>query len=84
MDQLRITAAYCIKESKLTKAAKLQLMNFLENEASDAQVMALILDGKVQVLDEMAEEIVNDRWDSKLLEIGPSVERMIKIILSNK
>ena len=77
MDQLRITAAYCIKESKLTKAAKLQLMNFLENEASDAQVMALILD-------EMAEEIVNDRWDSKLLEIGPSVERMIKIILSNK
>ena len=68
MDQLRVTAAYAVKASNLTKAAKLQLMNFLENEATDAQVMALILDGKVQILDEMAEEIVYDRFDSALLE----------------
>jgi len=68
MDQLRVTAAYIVKESDLTKAAKLQLMNFLENEATDAQVMALILDGKVQILDEMAEEIVYDRFDAALLE----------------
>jgi hypothetical protein len=62
MDKLRVTAAYFIKESKMTKAAKLQLMNFLEDEATDPQVMALILDGKIQGLDEMAEEIVNDRF----------------------
>jgi hypothetical protein len=68
MDRLRVTAAYFIKESNLTKAAKLQLMNFLENEASGAQVMALLLDGKVQALDEMAEEIVYDRWDAALLD----------------
>ena len=52
----------------MTKAAKLQLMNFLENEASDSQVMALILDGKVQILDEMAETIVCDRFDAALLD----------------
>ena len=54
MDQLRVTAAYFIKESDITKAAKLQLINFLENEATDAQIMALLLDGKIQILDEMA------------------------------
>jgi hypothetical protein len=68
MDQLRITAAYAVKESDLTKAAKLQIMNFLENEATDAQVMALLLDGEIQVLDEMAETIVYDRFDAYLLD----------------
>jgi len=68
MDQLRVTAAYFIKESDITKAAKLQLINFLENEATDAQIMALLLDGKIQILDEMAEDIVYDRWDAALLE----------------
>lgn len=71
MDQLRVTAAYVVRESDLTKAAKLQVMNFLENEATDAQVMALILDGKIQVLDEMAEDIVFDRFDAALLYEGP-------------
>jgi len=68
MDELRVTAAYYIKESGMSKAAKLQLMNFLENEATDAQVMALILDGKICRLDEMAEEVVYDRWDASMLE----------------
>lgn len=68
MDQLRVTAAYFVRESDLTKAAKLQIMNFLENEATDAQVMALLLDGKIQTLDEMAETIVYDRFDAALLE----------------
>lgn len=70
MDELRVTAAYFIKESNMTKASKLQLMNFLENEATDAQVMALLLDGKVQQLDEQAEEIVYDRFDAALLDEG--------------
>jgi hypothetical protein len=68
MDRLRVLAAYFIKESDMTKAAKLQLMNFLENEATDAQVMALMLDGEVQKLDEMAEQIVYDRWDAAMLD----------------
>ena len=68
MDELRVTAAYFVKESDLTKAAKFQIMNFLENEATDAQVMVLLLDGEIKSLDEMAETIVYDRYDSALLE----------------
>lgn len=68
MDRLRVMAAFMIKESDLTRAAKLQLMNFLENEATDAQVMALLLDGEVQALDEMAEQVVYDRWDAAMLD----------------
>ena len=68
MDPLRLTAAYFVKESDLTKAAKLQIMNFLQNEATDAQVMALLLDGEVQTLDEQAEIIVYDRFDAALLD----------------
>ena len=68
MDELRVTAAYFVKESGLSKAAKLQIMNFLQNEATDAQVMALLLDGEVQTLDEMAEQIVYDRWDAAVSE----------------
>ena len=70
MDQLRLTAAYFVKESTMTKAAKLQVMNFLQNEATDAQVMALLLDGEIQTLDEMAETIVYDRFDAALLDEG--------------
>ncbi len=74
MDQLRVTAAYFIKESNITTAAKLQLMNFLENQATDAQVMALLLDGRVQALDEMAEDIVYDRFKSSgMLEVNAGV-----------
>jgi len=68
MDELRVTAAYFIRESDMSRSAKLQLMNFLENEATDAQVMALLLDGKVQIIDEQAEEIVYDRFDAALLD----------------
>ena len=70
MDQLRLTAAYFVKESTMTKAAKLQVMNFLQNEATDAQVMALLLDGEIQTLDEMAEIVVYDRFDAALLDEG--------------
>lgn len=77
MDQLRITAAYFVKESDLSKAAKLQIMNFLENEATDAQVMALLLDGEIQTLDEQAEMIVYDRFDAALLDekFGAAVKK---------
>lgn len=70
MDELRFTAAYFVKESTMTKAAKLQMMNFLQNEATDAQVMALLLDGEIQTLDEMAEIVVYDRFDAALLDEG--------------
>ena len=61
--QLRILAGAVVTESELPKAAKLQLLNFIESEATDAQIKVLIMDGEVTYLDEFAEQIVHDRWD---------------------
>lgn len=60
--QLRIIAAAMIVESKLSKASKQQLLNFIKEEATDSQVKALLMDGKIVKLDEQAGEIVNDRF----------------------
>lgn len=68
--KLRLYAAEIVVDSELSKAAKLQLLNFIQNEATDAQVKALILDGKIFKLDEQAEEVVNDRFE--LLEVDPA------------
>jgi len=62
--QLRLLAAKIVVESKMSKGAKLQLLNFIKEEASDAQVKALLMDGKIVQLDEQTEEIVNDRFDN--------------------
>lgn len=70
--ELRLFTASIIVDSKLSKAAKLQLLNFIKEEASDVQVKALLLDGKIVTLDEQAEEIVNARFkQSSLNEIDP-------------
>jgi hypothetical protein len=83
MDILRVTAAYIVKESDLTKAAKLQIMNFLENEATDAQVMVLLLDGEIHVMDEMAESIVYDRWDASMLSEKGKILSKVKTFLKD-
>ena len=60
--ELKLFAAESVRDSKMTKAAKIQLMNFIEHDATDAQIKALIMDGKVTQLDELAEQVVQDRW----------------------
>jgi len=60
--KLKILTGSVITKSKLSKAARLQLLNFVQNEATDYQVMALLLDGKILILDEQAEQIVEDRF----------------------
>ncbi len=68
---LKIAAGSIITESKMSKATKLQLLNFVQNEATDHQIMALMLDGKVVKLDEQAEQVVEDRFKvSKLNELA--------------
>lgn len=84
---LRLFAAAVISESKLSKSAKLQLLNFIEEEATDAQVKALLMDGKIVKLDEQAEEIVNDRFETTkineaLLTEGPVGSIMGMLIFS--
>lgn len=85
MNELRVTAAYFVKESNMSKAAKLQMMNFLQNEATDAQVMALLLDGEIQTLDEMAETIVYDRFDAaRLSEAFSSTMKAARKVVTEK
>lgn len=60
--QIRLTAASVIVSSKLSKPTKLQLLNFVKEEATLAQVKALLLDGEIVTLDEEAEKIVNERF----------------------
>jgi hypothetical protein len=68
--KLFIHAGALVVESKLSGQAKLQLINWLKKEATEAQVKAFLLDGKVTFLDEQAEEVVNDRFEgSKIKEI---------------
>lgn len=62
INDIKIVAGTIVFESKLSKSAKLQLLNFIQNEASDAQVKALLMDGEITSLDEQAEEIVNIRF----------------------
>ena len=51
-----------INKNNISKYSKLQLLNFIKEEASNSQIMALILDGKIIKLDEQAEKIVEDRF----------------------
>jgi len=59
---LRIFAGSIITDSKLTKAAKLQMLSFVEGQATDEQIMVFILDGKIIKLDEQSAELAKDRF----------------------
>jgi len=60
--QLRIMAGAIVMESKLSKVAKLQMLNFIRKEATIPQIKVLLMDGEIVTLDEQAEEIVNARF----------------------
>jgi len=79
--QLRLIAAAIIAESKLPKQAKLQMLNFIKEEATDVQVKALLMDGKIVKLDEQSEEIVNDRF--KVSENGKRISKLAKEYTNN-
>ena len=60
---LKIVAAAIVVQSKLSKTSKLQLLNFIQYEATIPQIKAFLLDGEIVTLDEHAEEIVNKRFE---------------------
>jgi len=79
--QLRIIAGAIVTESKLSKGAKTQLLNFIQNEATDVQVKALLLDGKIVTkIDEQTEGIINDRFE--VSEAGGRVAKIRKTYAS--
>jgi hypothetical protein len=61
--QLRLIVGQIVVESKLSKQAKLQMINFVQKEATDTQVKVLLMDGNIVHLDEQTEEIANARFD---------------------
>jgi len=66
--ELRLIAAEVVSESSLSKEAKIQLLNFIQYEATIPQIKVLLMDGKVSMLDEHAEQIAEDRWNALLSE----------------
>jgi len=60
---IQLFVANRVMESKMTKLAKLQMLNFIK-EATEGQLMALALDGKITSLDEQAEQVVKDRFNT--------------------
>jgi len=75
--ELKLMAAYMVKESALTKGAKLQLLKFIQNEASDIQIKGLLLDGEILGdLDEQATEILEQRFS--VSEAGGRIATMRK------
>lgn len=69
-EDLKIISGVIVTESQLSKASKLQILNWLQKEASEAQIKAFLLDGKIVKLDEQAEEIVNERFEVHTLNEG--------------
>lgn len=61
--KLKVAAAIVVTKSKMTNEAKLQVLKFINTEATESQLKALLLDGEIVVLDEQAEDIVNARFD---------------------
>ena len=79
--QLRLTAGIVVIESKLSKGAKLQLLAFIQHEATDIQIKALLLDGKILTkIDEQTKAIINDRFE--VSEAGGRVAKLRKTTMS--
>ncbi len=72
--KLFIHAGGIVVESKLSGQAKLQLINWIKKEATEAQIKAFLLDGKITALDEQSEEVVNDRFK------GSDVQQMLEFV----
>lgn len=82
--QLRLVAGAIVTESKMSKGAKLQLLNFIQTEATDIQIKALLLDGEILTnIDEQTKEIINSRF-TNLMSIKKIDEKVKKFISSMK
>jgi len=75
--ELHIIAGSIVVESKLSKLSKSQLLNWIQTEATEAQIKALLLDGAITDLDDQAEEIVNARF-----EAGGRIAKLRKSVVS--
>jgi len=59
---LQLTAARFMVDSKMSKSAKLQMLQFIKNEATEEQLMVILMDGKIERLDEQGAQVAKDRF----------------------
>jgi hypothetical protein len=55
---LKVIAAYVVYESKLSRYAKIQMLRFIENEASENQLIVLVTEGEIRKISES--EIISE------------------------
>ncbi|MCK5601524.1 hypothetical protein KAR91_06645 [Candidatus Pacearchaeota archaeon] len=60
--ELQLFLGKSVTESKMSKQTKLQLLNFIQHEASTVQLMVLALDGKITRVDSQAAKVIEDRF----------------------
>jgi len=63
-ESLQALSGLVVTESKLPSDAKESILNFIQHEASETQLMALLLDGKVQNVSEVTKPIVQERFNA--------------------
>ena len=63
INKLKITCGEIVVSAKLTKESKLQLLNFVQVEANEHQLKALLLDGEIIAkADDESKEIIDQRF----------------------
>lgn len=84
---LRLAAGAVITDNtKMSKQAKHQMLEFIQHEASDVQIKGLLMDGKVPIdFDKDAEKILNMRFENspmgkKLIEKEGDFEGIVEHI----
>jgi hypothetical protein len=80
-NQLKLISALVVKESKLPKDAKLQLLNFIQNEATKHQLMVLLMDGKIDKIDENKKVIIEQKFNKFEKEVLD--EQILSFILGS-
>jgi len=79
--QLRLVAALRVAGATAPSKVKTQLIDFIKEDATDYQIKAFLMDGRIYKLDEQAEEIVEDRFMSysHLNESGMFLQLLAKM-----
>jgi hypothetical protein len=73
---LQLYSIYLVAESNKSKQAKIQLLRFIENDATEHQLMSFILDDQIIKTDELSEHVIEDRF--KASDVVKEIESKIK------
>lgn len=73
---LQLYSIYLVAESNKSKQAKIQLLRFIENDATEHQLMSFILDDQIIKTDELSEHVIEDRF--KASDVIKEIESKIK------